>query len=462
MRQHGSCLLPADDAGRIMDRLAGLEKVIPPALLRQALDASKKVNERSCSLTHDVMLWVVLAMGLLTNMPIRQVFKHARRMRADEKSPARSSLCEARKRLGVEPVQALFDSVVRPLATPATPGAFYHGMRLTAFDGTTLNAPDSAANCAAFERSNGARGQGAFPLVRKMTLVEVGTHVELALAMGGWQHSEAKLAASLVTKLPSDSLLMMDRGLFGFSLWKLVADAKIQVLARVSSVPILEPIRRLADGSFLAKIYSKSYDRVRDRNGIIVRVIEFTHQDPQRTGCGEKHRLLTTLLDAEKHPALELVCLYHERWEVELVFDEQKTHQDPRRASKPAHLRSETPEGVRQEVLALSLGHFVTRALMFEAAKTTDTDVDRLSFTGCLHILRCRLPECDARTPLTLSQWYAALLSEMSKEDIEPRRNRVNPRVVKQKMSKFKKKRRCHRGIPPLKQTFAEVVVILN
>jgi len=150
MRQHGSCLLPADDAGRILDRLAGLEKVIPPALIRQALDASCKVNERSCSLTHDVMLWVVLAMGLLTNMPIRQVFKHARRMRVDEKSPARSSLCEARKRLGVEPVQALFDRVVRPLATPESPGAFYHGMRLTAFDGTTLNAPDSPANCAAF------------------------------------------------------------------------------------------------------------------------------------------------------------------------------------------------------------------------------------------------------------------------------------------------------------------------
>ena len=468
MRQQGNCLLPTDDSGRILDRLTGLEKVIPPDLIRQALDATGKVNERACTLTHEVMLWVLLAMGLLTNMPIRQVFKHARRMRPGEKSPARSSLCEARKRLGVEPIRTLFDRVVRPLATPATPtspetpGAFHRGMRLLAFDGTTLNAPDSEANRRAFDRADGGRGKGAFPIVRKMTLVEVGTHAELALAIGGWQHSEAKLAATLVERIPKDGLLLLDRGLFGFRLWKTLTDAGIAVLARVSRSSTLKPIERLSDGSYLTKIYRHSHDREKDRNGIVVRVIEYTHDDPQRVGCGETHRLVTTLLDPQAHPALELVCLYHERWEVELVFDEQKTHQDPRRASKPAHLRSETPEGVRQEVWALSLGHFVTRALMFEAARTENLDADRLSFTGCLHILRCRLPECDARTPRSLADWYAALLTEMAKETIEDRRNRINPRVVKQKMSKFNKKRPHHRPVPPLKQTFAAVVVILT
>ena len=72
----------------------------------------------------------------------------------------------------------------------------------------------------------------------------------------------------------------------------------------------------------------------------------------------------------------ELIVLYHERWEEELVFDEQKTHQDPRRATKPAQLRSETPEGVIQEVYAVSLAHFVIRSLMFEAAATVGLDPD--------------------------------------------------------------------------------------
>ena len=120
------------------------------------------------------------------------------------------------------------------------------------------------------------------------------------------------------------------------------------------------------------------------------------------------------------YPAKELIILYHERWEEELVFDEQKTHQDPRRATKPAQLRSETPAGVIQEIYALSLGHFVIRSLMFEAAATVELDPDRLSFTGCFQILKCRLPECDSRTPATFEAWYQGVLWEMQGERYRP------------------------------------------
>ena len=60
----GHCTLPADDAGRILDRLAGLEQIIPPAEIQQALAATGRVNARRCGLTHEVVLWVVLAMRL--------------------------------------------------------------------------------------------------------------------------------------------------------------------------------------------------------------------------------------------------------------------------------------------------------------------------------------------------------------------------------------------------------------
>ena len=222
----------------------------------------------------------------------------------------------------------------------------------------------------------------------------------------------------------------------------------------------LRSIQRLPDGSFLAKIYPSPQERDKDRDGIIVRVIEYTLNDPERAGHGETHRLATNLFDHTLFPALELACYYHERWEEELVFDEQKTHQDPRRPTKPTHLRSQTPEGVEQELYALSLGHFVVRALMLEAAQRENLDVDRLSFTGCLQILQARLPECDSTAPQRLDQWYDLLLAELVQERVEPRRNRVNPRVVKRKMSKFAKKRPEHRGRPPLKKTFAETVVI--
>lgn len=129
MNGQGCWKLFADDDGRILDRIVGLEKVISPELVERALAETGKQTTRVCTLTNEVMIWVVLAMGLFTELPIRQVFKACRRLRHGEDSPARSSLCVARQRLGSEPLVALHKLVVRPLATPQTPGAFYRGMR---------------------------------------------------------------------------------------------------------------------------------------------------------------------------------------------------------------------------------------------------------------------------------------------------------------------------------------------
>jgi Insertion element 4 transposase N-terminal/Transposase DDE domain len=461
----GQCTLPPDATGRILDRLAGLEQVIPPETVRQALDATGRINPRRCKLTHEVVCWVVLAMGILTELPIRQVFKHARRLRVGEETPPRSSLCVARQRLGIAPVRHLFEQVVRPLARPETPGAFYRGFRLVGIDGTVYDVPDSEANAATFSRpSAGPRGGGAFPQIRKLSLVELGTHVELAVVVRSIAHGEQPMVGGLLRHLTDEMLLLWDRNFFSYDLWNAVTSRDVKLLARVKTGLILEPIRNLADGSYLAKIYRTPYDRQKDRDGILVRVIRYTLNDPQRVGHGEVHVLITNLFDENLYPAEELILLYHERWEQELVYDEQKTHQNPRRATKPAHLRSETPAGVIQEVYALALGHFVTRALMFEAAQTVGLDPDRLSFLGCFQILKCRLPECNSSTPEAFAEWYRGLLWEMQGErtDDEVRRNRINPRVIKRKMSKWKKKRPEHRHLPPLKKTFPETVVMLR
>jgi hypothetical protein len=166
--------------------------------------------------------------------------------------------------------------------------------------------------------------------------------------------------------------------------WRLMASSRLLL-------PVQQP---LSDGSYLSQLYRCDGDRVKDRNGQGVRVIRYTLNDPQRVGHGQEHVLLTTLLEATLYPAVELVVLYHERWEIELVFDEQKTHQHGWRATKPADLRSQTPAGVLQELYALSLGHFVVRSLMVESASRQGLDADRLSFVGCLQILRCRMAEC--------------------------------------------------------------------
>jgi len=461
MKQQGRCVLPASDTGRVLDRLTALEQVISPMDVQQALDETGRVNPRACKLTHEVMMWIVLAMGIFTDLPIRQVFKYARRFRAGEGTPSRSALCVARQRLGVEPVRRLFERAVHPLAEADTPGAFYRGLRLVAVDGTLEDVPDTPANDAFFGRpTSGKRGDGAFPQVRKLSLVEVGTHIEFALCVAGYHTGEKTMFPELLPYLHPGMLFLCDRGFFSYNLWKSVVSRDVHVLARVTKSMVLQPIKRLSDGSYLAKIYRNAYHRKKDRDGILVRVIKYTLDDPQRVGHQEEHTLLTDLLDETEYPAWELIPGYYWRWEHELVLDEQKTHQDPPRASKPTHLRSETPTGVLQEIYAVSLAHFVIRSLMFHAAQRAGLDTDRLSFTGCFQILKCRLPECDSKTPQSFEAWCETLLDEMSYERIEPRRNRINPRVIKRKMKNWLKKRPEHRHLPPLKKTFMESVVM--
>lgn len=84
--------------------------------------------------------------------------------------------------------------------------------------------------------------------------------------------------------------------------------------------------------------------------------------------------------------------------------------------TKSADLRSETPLGVLQELYSLSLGHFVVRSVMTAAAAVEGLDPDRLSFVGCLQILRCRLPECPAVGSGTFTQWYQGLLWEVGQD----------------------------------------------
>jgi Insertion element 4 transposase N-terminal/Transposase DDE domain len=453
--------LPPGQAGRVLDRLLLLEQVIPRGEVMQVLHDTGCLDSRRCTLTFEVTCWLVLAMGLFTELPLRQVFKAARRLLPADWDPDRSSLCKARQRLGVAPVRWLFERLARSLAGPDTPGAFSKGLRLVALDGAVYNVPDSAANAAAFGYPKGGRGAGAFPQVRKLSLVEVGTHAELAFVVKGLKEkdsAEQAMAPGLFRHLRLGMLLVWDRGFFSYKLWQQLVLRGCAVLARVSVRLVLRPVQELADGSYLAKIYPCQSLRNRDEGGILVRVIRYRHDDPARVGCGQEQVLLTTLLDATARPAHELILLYHERWEIELTIDEQKTHQNPWRVTKPAHLRSATPLGVLQELYALAIGHYVTRVLMAGAAEAAALDPDRLSFVGCLQVLRTRLPEFPSLVEAQPG-WLEALLAELAQERTEPRRNRVNPRVVRVKMSKFKKKRPEHRGIPKLERPFSDIII---
>lgn len=408
----------------IADRLRALQRIIPRSQVEAVLAQTGHDRVACKRLPAWFMVWFVIGMGLCCRHCYRQIFRWLQPFRPGA-IPGRSTLCEARKRLGVLPLRLLAQQVITLLGQPHTPGAFYRDMRTMAIDGFVLDVADTPANEQAFGRPGSGRAPGAFPQVRILALCETGSHVFWRFVIKRIRHGEVRMANYLLRCLEPNMLLLWDRNFLNYTTLSTVLAQQAHLLARVTSQRVFEPIQTLADGSYLAKCYRSTYDRKRDRNGLIVRIIDYTLSDPQRPGKGERHRLLTTLLDPTLDPAHTLICLYHERWEQELAIDEIKTHLRERPV-----LRSQTPAGVIQEVYALFLAHYVVRVLMFEAAATQQLDPQRLSFTATVNILRTRLPEVP-KGSRGLHRWYLNLIQEVAEEVIPSRRNRINPRVIK-------------------------------
>jgi len=434
-------------------RLSALKRIIPKRKVTEALRRSGR-GRSVCPRTPDAfMIWFVVALGLFCDDCYRQIYRWLVPWKKGD-VPGRSTLCEARQRVGVGPLVRLAGQVVKLLAEPDTPGAFYGGLRLMALDGFVVDIPDIPDNDAVFGRPGSGRAPGAFPQAHVLGLVEVGTHVFWRWLIKPCHTGEVSMTPPLLKHLQKDMLLMWDRNFLTYRHVEQVLSHGAHLLARIKKNPIFVPIQRLRDGSYLAKLYRHASDRRHDRGGILVRIIEYRIDDSNRGDVGEKHRLLTTLLDEREHPAKTLATLYHGRWEEELAIDELKTHE----SGRPV-LRSQTPAGVVQEIYGLMLGHYVLRTLMHEAARKVRLSPLRISFVGTLKILRCRLPECP-RSPNARQQWRQNLLEEISEEVIPQRRNRINPRVIKRKMSNWLKKRPEHYHWPQPTKEFHRSIVM--
>lgn len=442
--------------------LEAISRIVPVAIVQEVLADHSLVTERERKLSLVVTLFLTITLHLFTGLSLGHVLqKMAQGLRfiwsdPDYRVAGASAITYRRYQLGARPLVALFHRICRPLATPRTPGAFLFGLRLMAIDGTVEDVADTPANVAAFGRYHGHRGDGAFPQVQGVYLVECGTHA--IVDAGFWPcHVSEKVGGFRVLRSVTPAMLVMwDRGFHDYDRIQAVVQRQSHVLARLSSLIKPEDLRCLPDGSYLARI--RPADRKRHRTeSMVVRIIAYTLTDPALPGYGETHRLLTTLLDPGLSPATDLVCAYHERWEVELVVDETDTHQ--RLAGRP--LRSQKPVGVIQELYALLLAHYVIRFLMHEAALAAGVDPDRLSFTHAVQVLQAAIPEFQMAARDDLPHLYARLLRDMAAELLPERRLRSNPRVVKRKMSNFRLKRSQHQHWPQPQRPLREAVMLI-
>lgn len=387
---------------RLSDYLSAslLARVYPPEQVHQALNEHGVNSQRIRSFPAVAVTYYCMALSLYPEAAYEDVFAVVAQglawMQGSAAVPtlAKSSISAARGKIGCAPLEALHQRACLPLANPLDhPQAFYAGLRLLAIDGSNFEVPDEAANAAEFGYPGSRTGHAAYPQAQCAVLVECTTHAIIGANLGPYRAAEWDICKPLLSRLHAGMLCLADRGFNGYGQWKAASDTGSQLLWRCVANRQLPVVKPLADGSYLSVIYPDTKSR-RSRSGeITLRVIEYAL--PGVAQAQERYRLVTTLLDPVQAPALELAALYHERWEVEAVFDELKTHLQQRRRV----LRSKTPEGVRQEFYGWVLAHYAVCWLMHEAASTQRLQQRSLSFTGHVHLIRRAQPRSGAFPP---------------------------------------------------------------
>ena len=418
--ESSGALAPA--GASLPDRIAlgVLTRLVTRELVDDVLARTGRGEQRKRLLPARVVVYFVLALALFYGDSYEEVMRKLVQglswlaiWRREWHVPTSSALAQARERLGSEPLRELFERVAEPCAQRSTAGAWLAGRRLMSVDGVELDAADTPANAGHFGYSSSKGGHGPYPMLLVMALAECGTHAITAIETAGADSAESPLAIALARRpgnLGPGMLVMADRGLYSYDLVTAITAAGADFAVRVTANLDLPVLRWLPDGSYLsyiadprrkgpAQLRARRYPHrpvkpLTDLPGMHVRVTDY---DVPGRGKGEVFTVVTSILDPEELPAPEIAAACHERWEIEITFDELETHQ----RGRAAVLRSRSPDLVLQELYGLLVTHYAVRKLMTEAADQAELDPDRLSFTRALNLVRRQVTAQAAFSPLT-------------------------------------------------------------
>jgi len=428
--------LKAVAAYAIGERLEKMKQHLDPAWIEEALALSGTVSVRKRRLPAEQVVWLVVGMGLMRDLPIEQVVDRLELALPDRNDTvvAKSAVSQARSRLGDDPLAYLFAVTAARWATRSADVDRWRGLALYGCDGTTLRVPDSAENRATFggQVAGAGRGESGYPQVRVVAMMALRSHVLSAFRFADYHTGETTLARDVWNEVPEESLVIVDRNFL----------VKKDLIHLETS----------GNRHWLSRAKANTKWAVREKLGPDDYLVEWEVNEPglpstwtlrairyKKRGF-EPVTLLTSLLDAEKYPAKELIALYHERWELEVGYDEVKTHLLDRRES----IRSKTPMGVRQELWGIAIAYNLVRVEMERVAIEAEVAPTRISFVTSLAMIREELLglSLPRMTPGAVPASLGRLRRRLKRLVLPPRRSeRSYPRAVKIKMSSYDRNR---------------------
>jgi hypothetical protein len=405
--------------------LGELTRIVPFEMVDAVLAETGRTQQRLRLLPSRVVVYLLMAAGLFAEVGYLGVWDKlvAGLDGLGLARPSGTAVWQARIRVGVAPLRALFDLLRGPASGIRTAGVWWCGLLVTAIDGTVLDVPDSPGNTAYLRKNRSQHGTAGYPQIRLVALVACGTRAVIDAVFGPKSSGETTQALRLLRSLHAGMIVLLDRGFDSNDFLAAVAGTGADFLVRLGGNRKPRVLCRYRDGSYLSLI-----------GGLRVRVIEceitISTTAAARTGV---YRLGTTLLDHQRFPALTVVTLYHERWEVESTYLEIKSTLLGRRV-----LRSPNPALIAQEIYALLTVYQVVRIAIADAAEATDgVDPDRASFSIAVQAARDLIVQAANVIAETTIDLVGSIGRHLLDNLMPARRLRISPRAVKRPLSRY-------------------------
>lgn len=439
--------------GRSLDKLDGrLEtfsievfgEILKATWIGDVLKASDRSSKRTRKLPASFVVWLIIAMGLFRSRSIQNIVSRLGDIPGlgslwKVKKPESTSVTDARDRVGFGPLRMLMYRLREWILDRHRKSMTWKGRLVCALDGSTFMVPDSPQNKRRFGLPGSNRGRTAFPQMRALFLVSAHLHFVLDAVFGPYRRSELALFFRMLPSIPVGAVLLMDRNFDAWLVWASVVGAGSDVLVRAKRRRKGRLVRVLGRCDRLIDVYATPSAR-RENPGLPK---SFLMREISVRIRGRNYLFLTSLLDADRYPAKELVQLYAQRWEEEISLDEIKTHQcGATTVNRPVIFRSKTSRRVLQEAFGLVMAYNLVRCLMTEAAAQAEVPAVQISFVDCLERIRDACLLMAAAPTGQLPDIHRDLLTSMAQCRLTPRRDRRNPRAVCVKMSAYPLKRK--------------------
>jgi len=420
-------------SGVLPESFDGLKSELPLDWIRQCLSAHGIATLRRRKLPAENVVWMIVGLALFRNRRIPEVVQRLDLILPDAEGNKRSlsegAITPARDRVGAEPLRGLFKLTCDRWGQDSAKRHAWRGLKVLGIDATTLRVPDTRENRDEFGQLRGS----SYPLVRMAALMVLRSRTLLDCAISGCRTGEATLAAEMIPTIPNDSVTILDRYFHCYWIWQAIrSDEKNRhwIVRARDDVRNWKTVQRLGPNDDLVEIAPSTYARWKHpevSETIRARAIRYRRK-------GFKPRtILTSLLDPLAFPAKELSALYHERWELEIGYNEIKTTMLEQRES----IRSKTPERVMQELWGLVTAYNLLRREMEAAAVELGVPPIRISFLVTLNLARDLFYWAEVASPGKWPEMFDKFRLDMRRVILAPRRTRSYRRHVKRPVDKY-------------------------